>query len=276
MDPFTLIPGRTSRRSYTVQPLSASELEQITGLLDQCKQGPLGTSLSFRLVNKRDRHAQKLKLGTYGFIQGAQFFVAGQTAQGKQNFLDYGYVLEKLILEFTGMGLGTCWLGGTFDRSEFARAINLQPPQVIPAITPVGYATSKRGLGDRLIRAGAGSKRRKDWEEIFFRRGDLRPLHPDEAGVATRWLDMLRIGPSASNNQPWRILHEEQGLHLYLSRKPGYQKSFGQVDIQMLDMGIALCHLDLCAQADGTRLNWHEDPHPDALFDWEYIMSLNF
>ncbi len=35
-------------------------------------------------------------------------FIVGQALPGKQAFLDYGYLLEKIILELTSMKLGTC------------------------------------------------------------------------------------------------------------------------------------------------------------------------
>lgn len=273
MDPLSVIPSRTSRRSYTSQAVEPESLDKIKHLLEESTTGPLGSKLAFQLVTRNAGSSLRMKLGTYGFIQGATHFVVGKVLPGRDRFLDYGYTLEKLILQFTDMGLGTCWLGGTFDRSEFARAIQLPEGHVIPAITPIGYATSSRSVGDRVIRAGAGSRKRKDWEEIFFHATTLAPFHPDEGGEYTPWLDMLRIAPSASNNQPWRVLVAENRFDLYLSRKPGYQKMFGEVDLQMVDMGIAMCHLDLMAKREQRVPKWIRKEDPATIFDWEYVIS---
>ncbi|MGI5937108.1 MAG: nitroreductase family protein, partial [Oscillospiraceae bacterium] len=54
-----------------------------------------------------------------------------------------GYELEKLILFLTTLNLGTCWLGGTFKRSEIWRALGESERAFIPAITPVGYYERK-------------------------------------------------------------------------------------------------------------------------------------
>ena len=172
------------------------------------------------------------------------------------------------------MGLGTCWLGGTFDRSEFARAMGLKEGNVIPAITPVGYATSTRGLGERLIRLGAGSKNRLAPEQLFF---DEEPSKPLILPVGHPWqmlLDAVRIGPSASNNQPWRIVADHDQFRFYISRKPGYQKAFRQVDIQMIDMGIAMAHFDLVAKEKGVIPKWEISAGAPSFGGLEYVISV--
>ena len=78
-------------------------------------------------------------LGTYGFIKGASVFIVGAVAKGEWAMEDYGYCMEKNILAATHLGLGTCWLGGTFNRSASASRISKRDDEVIPAITPVGY-----------------------------------------------------------------------------------------------------------------------------------------
>ena len=141
-----IIAFRTSRRTYQTEPLSEEIRENLEHLINAVSKGPLGTPITFSLINVAEVSYQKLKLGTYGFIQGARYFIAGQIKPSPIAFLDYGFILEKLILDITEMGLGTCWLGGTFSRSEFAKTIDLQAGNVIPAITPVGFATKTRGL----------------------------------------------------------------------------------------------------------------------------------
>ena len=276
MDPLIIIPKRTSRRSYKGTPISAEHVKLIKDVLVKNSVGPLGSVIKFQLVTKKGLTNHRLKLGTYGFIQGAQNFIVGEVAPGKESCLDYGYCLEKVILELTEAGLGTCWLGGTFDRGEFSKAIDLSDGNVIPAITPVGYATSSRGIGERIIRAGAGSKKRKGWDELFFDAETLAPANPDCLGSKAQWIEMLRIAPSASNNQPWRILFTDGRLDIFLNRKKGYQKMFNDVDIQMLDIGIAMSHLQLTADNDNTAVNWSINKSSGTVFDWEYVISLNY
>jgi len=269
-----LIGKRTSRRTFRPELLPAEIRNSIERQINEMAEGPLGTYTEFSLVSLDEVTDRKLKLGTYGFIQGARYFIAGQIPPVKEAFLDYGYNLEKLILELTGMGLGTCWLGGTFDRGEFARAIGLKEGQVIPAITPVGYATAARGLGERIIRLGAGSKNRLPWERLFF---DNTPATPMVLPARHPWkciLDSVRMAPSASNNQPWRIVRDDNLFRFYISRKPGYQKAFRNVDMQMIDMGIAMAHFDLVARENNLNPKW-EIPEGNPEFEGcEYVISV--
>lgn len=276
MDPLVIIPKRTSRRSYEGTPISAEHVRFIKNVLEKNSVGPLGSKIKFQLVTRKGLTNRRVKLGTYGFIQGAQNFIVGEVAPRKEAFLDYGYCLEKVILELTEVGLGTCWLGGTFDRGEFSKAIDLSNGNVIPAISPVGYATSRRSIGDRIIRAGAGSKKRKGWDELFFDAETMAPVNPDCLGSKAQWVEMLRIAPSASNLQPWRVLFKDGRLDLFLNRKKSYQKMFGNIDIQMLDIGIAMSHLHMMAEQEKLPVSWSVNENPSAVFDWEYVISLNY
>jgi nitroreductase len=148
MNPATpvseLIRIRTSRRTFHSEPFTEEVSKNIEQKIKEITAGPLGTKAAFSLISLQDVSSQKLKLGTYGFIQGARYFIAGQIKPSKETFLDYGYNLEKLILEFTRMGLGTCWLGGTFDRGEFAKAIELQDLPLHQGVWATGLFVSVR------------------------------------------------------------------------------------------------------------------------------------
>ena len=73
-----IIRQRTSRRTYLTEPLSEESLAVILKKIHEIKAGPLGTEIHYRLISLDDVSNQKLKLGTYGFIQGARYFIAGQ------------------------------------------------------------------------------------------------------------------------------------------------------------------------------------------------------
>lgn len=269
-----VISGRTSRRTYRQKDLPGELLQTIREMTGAISQGPLGTPLSFSVVSLSDPSNQKLKLGTYGFIQGAKYFIAGQIDPSPTGFLDYGYELEKLILDLTAMGLGTCWLGGTFDRGEFARAIGLKENHVIPAITPVGYAAETRGFGERLIRLGAGSKNRVPSEKLFFDQSPDSPLVLPAGHPLQPIFDAVRIGPSASNNQPWRIIATGSRFDFHIARKPGYAKAFSRVDMQMIDMGIAMSHFELAARESDLIPEWKILKGVPGFAGMEYVISV--
>jgi len=272
-----LIRRRSSRRSYKPEVLSDKIQEQIDEILKTIPAGPFGTDSSFWLIHKSMAADQKIKLGTYGFISGAQHFIVGKTIPGTEAFMDFGYRMEWLILQLTGLGLGTCWLGGTFTRSEFARLVDLQGNEVIPAITPVGYATERRSIRDRLIRLGAGSKNRKPWSELFFDDDFDHPLDRLQIGEYATALEMVRLAPSASNKQPWRVVQSDNACHFYLQRRAGYGRMFPAIDLQRVDIGIAMCHFELSARELQLNGKWQSfDPRLILPEGTEYILSWVF
>jgi len=157
-------------------------------------------------------------LGTYGVIKNAQIFLAGSIKKGALAMEDYGYCKEKLILRATELGLGTCWLGGTFQSSRFAQAINLQEVELLPAISPVGYLAREKSFTERITRWGAGSDNRKQWSDIFLAGNFSQLLTQTQTGKYAEALENLRLAPSTSNKQPWRILQDaaQNNSHFYL------------------------------------------------------------
>ena len=188
---------------------------------------------------------------------------------------DYGYCMEKNILVATSLGLGTCWLGGTLNRSASASKINKRDDEVIPAITPVGYPDDKKSIKDSAIRFLAKSNSRKAWEELFFH-GDTRsPLVRSIAGAYVLPLDCVRIGPSASNRQPWRVVKEKDNdvFHFYISRTPGYAEKYPDVSLQDVDMGIAMCHFEVALQEMNQKGSWQNVQFAPPQSGLQYIVS---
>jgi len=186
---------------------------------------------------------------------------------------DYGYGMERNILLVTSLDLGTCWLGGTLNRAGFARKIGLTPDELMPAISPVGYPAGKRSLTDRAFRFMANSDRRKPWEELFFDEKPGNPLVKEQAGNPGEALESVRMGPSASNRQPWRVVREGKSFHFFLQRTPGYDRITGEIRLQEVDMGIAICHFELAAMEMGLAGSWRQ---MKFLFDagmLEYVVS---
>jgi nitroreductase len=264
-----LIKTRSSWRKYAPQEIAGKMKRNILEQIAAPLVGPFGNRVEFRLIEKKiSEKEEQVRLGTYGFISGAKHFIVGAVKDSEKNFEDYGYLLEKLILYFTGLGLATCWLGGSFKRKDFGKTLELTEEKIIPAITPVGYPAKRRGIRDSFIRMTAGSKSRKPWEELFFE---------EQAGQYEIPLQMVRLAPSASNKQPWRILRQENMHRFFLRRTKNYDKMIKVADMQRIDMGIAMYHFESTARELNLPGKWQiEDIKDfDIKFDdpVEYIVS---
>jgi hypothetical protein len=164
-------------------------------------------------------------------------------------------------------------LGGTFKRSGFGKKMNLAEGELLPAVTPVGYSSDRRSIIERVFRFSAGSDKRKPWEELFYEGSIDIPLAKDRAGNYATPLECVRIGPSASNKQPWRIIKDHDNYHFYIKRTPGYDKVLGPIRIQSIDMGIAMCHFELSSREMGLDGLWKvKDPQIKS-GDTEYLVS---
>jgi nitroreductase len=230
-------------------------------------------------TSSEDPHIAR-KLGTYGNIQGATHFIAGAVERGERDLENFGFLLEEIILFATDLGLGTCWLGGTFSRNGFSQSLGLRPEERLPAVTPVGLAASDRGLRDRLLRRQAGSDFRKPWAELFFYGRPENPATPAQSGAYADVLEMVRLAPSASNHQPWRIIQAEDQpvFHFYLQRNAFYTaaaKALMQTDIQRVDMGIALCHFQWAAREAKLPGAWEVHTAPTSYPPGEYLVTWN-
>jgi len=270
-----MIKKRISCRTYRNAHLTERDQQKLKDFLGQNIQGPFGNRVRFELIDFAGKEHEEIKtLGTYGFIRGARTFIVGAVIKGSLAMEDYGYCMEKNILAATYWGLGTCWLGGTFDRSASAAKINKKEDEVVPAITPVGYAKDKKSIMDSTIRFFAKSNSRKAWEELFFEGDTSSPLKPNVSEKFELPFECVRLGPSASNRQPWRIIKEKDKeiFHFYLSRTPGYGKIFADVSLQDIDMGIAMCHFEIGAQELNLKGSWKTIPAPQQKV-FEYVVS---
>jgi nitroreductase len=265
-----VIRARCSWRTYDGRPIAADKRRTLEAILADPPAAPFGSRVRLALLDTNpDQQTQPLRLGTYGVIKGAPSFVAGAVRRGELALEDFGYVFQRVILLATELGLGTCWLGGTFKRDRFGQALAAAEDELVPAVSPVGHAHSRRSLVDSVFRWGAGSKKRRPWPELFFDRDLASPLSEKDAGPHATPLEMVRIGPSASNKQPWRLVRQTAGdgevrFHLLLRRSPGYRGRF-EVDLQRLDMGIAICHFELAARELGLPGAWRLASPPPRL-----------
>ena len=267
-----IIKKRFSVRTYSAQPMTEEIIEKIN-LYIAVLSNPFKVQVNFVLLEANNA-VNAAKLGTYGVIKGAGYYIGATVSDEAFALEALGYEFEKLILYLTSLGLGTCWLGGTFKRSEFAKAISVKKDEFFPAISPFGFAADKRSLTDVLVRSIAKGDSRKKWRELFFNRNFSAPLSVSDAGALEIPLEMVRLAPSASNKQPWRLVRDENMVHFYEHKSQGYSKAFGY-DIQRIDMGIAACHFHLTAIENDIKGTFKKLPEPisDLPEDKLYIFS---
>lgn len=261
---------RTSVRTYDGQAIAVETLEKLNERL-RAINAVTTIKARFVLCEMKDTDGNAVKrLGTYGVITGAKTYIVGIIDQSETDAVEFGSLFESIVLFATRLGLGTCWLGGTFNQEDFKKTVRLGESEKIVIVSPVGYRKDRATLLEGIMRTMVKANNRKPWNELFFNQDKTHALDEDSAGGYAIPLEMIRIAPSASNKQPWRVVLYHGNFHFYLSRTKGY--GLASYDIQMNDLGIAKYHFESAANELGLAGKWGNIDHP-LVEEWEYVTS---
>ena len=210
---------RSSCREFLSQPLSPVQRQQLEKAVEQCIQR---SGLSVRLVCGWPEPFTASGR-SWGQIRGARnCFLFSGPADDMNLEEKCGYYGQELILTAYSMGLGTCWIGGTYDRE---RCLHLIPEaEELVCIAAVGCPAS----------AAAGKPRRA-----------LKPLDELCAGweTAPDWflagMEAVRRAPSAMDRQGYFFTYRPDGSVRVRLRGAG--------PFALVDLGIAKRHFELGA-----------------------------
>lgn len=176
------------------------------------------------------------------------------------------------MLYAQSLEIGTVWIGGTMDRAAFEKEMELGADEIMPCVSPLGYPAKKMSLREAAMRKSIKADTRLALEDIVYCNSFEKPLTPNEAGRLFLPLEMVRLAPSAVNKQPWRMVVMNDVVHFYLQRSKNF--SGGKLDMQKIDMGIALCHFELMAKELGIGTEFIiEEPNISCKNEAEYIAS---
>lgn len=264
------IQERVSVRTYEDKDINASDLQNLEQFIQEVNQ-TIDAKFDFRIIRNKSNSKDNQKLGTYGVIKGTSTFIAAILQNDEKDVVELGYQLEKIVLYATSIGLGSCWLGGTFNRKDFEDYLALNDNEALVILIAIGYKKEKRSLIESAMRLVANSNNRKPNNELFFNQNVETELDLNTIGDYAKVLEMVRIAPSASNKQPWRIVKADNYYHLYCCRTPGY--GIMNYDLQLNDMGIAKCHFELSAYELNLKGHWIEINIPTKVLNWEYCIT---
>ena len=261
-----IIRTRRSVRTYDGRPLPRETAEALEAFAAGARN-PWGVPVEFRLFGAENPGLES------PVVTGAPAWAAAKVPAGPHAETAFGFSFEAFVLYAWSLGLGTVWLGGTLNRPAFARAMALGEAERMPCVTPLGYPAKKMSLRETLMRTATKADTRRPFEELFFDGDFGTPLTPEAAGPLAPLLEAVRRAPSAVNKQPWRVLRQGERFHFYKKQSRGF--GGGEAgDMQRIDLGIALCHFALAAEAAGRKLRFQqEDPGLPCPGDTVYIAT---
>lgn len=259
-----LVRERRSVRTFDEKGLTEDDLEKLNSFMTGI-DNPYHIPVEFVMLNAKEYQL------TCPVVVGTDIYVGGKIKRIPSAEEAFGYAFEMLVLYAQSLGIGTVWLGGTMDRGAFERAMSLEPDEMMPCASPLGYPAHKMSLRESMMRKAIKADSRNDFEELFFDGSFDAPLTKKKAGRLAYPLEMVRLAPSAVNRQPWRVVISDGAVHFYMKRAKGFGGAF---DMQKIDLGIALCHFALAAEESGIGIEFAlQEPEIAAGDGIEYIAS---
>ncbi|MHA1201096.1 MAG: nitroreductase family protein [Candidatus Heimdallarchaeaceae archaeon] len=269
-----IITKRKSVRTYdATKDVEKSKIQ----IIEEAMVGERTEGFRFAIVTFNELKSRKERLGTYGFIKGANLFMVGIISEDysdrKNLSISFGRTFERIILKATDLGLGTCWMVSTFNRKQLSQKIGLGDHENIAIVSPLGYSALKKRPVERIMRQIPKSDQRKTWGELFFHNDFKTPLSREDTGKYSTALEMLRLSPSAANTQPWRIIKRDNSFDLYVSKDERGRRHV--IDCNFNDAGIAMCHFELSTRELDLPGEWLVDGSATNLkkFGLEYVYS---
>ncbi|MCL2559012.1 MAG: hypothetical protein FWE07_00875 [Turicibacter sp.] len=216
---------RTSRRKYLETALAVEHIENLQKLMAEYHQ--IGGFRVELVMNNGE--AFKGFTRSYGMLTGVQHYF-GFIADVDDPHADekIGYYGELLVLHATAMGLGTCWIGGTFSKSKIP--FDLTGNERLACLITVGNV------------ADAPSSKEKFIYKLTHRKTKLaEDMFTNDASSVPAWFlqGMAAVvkAPSAMNKQPVMFTYEAGRVRASVRTK--YLAAF--------DLGIAKLHFELAA-----------------------------
>ena len=220
------IKTRSSRRKYIPEPLDQSDVKILHELIAEYNAKE---NLDIRLVLDNG-DAFKGFRKSYGMFSGVKNYIG--LIGNKNDVLNnekLGYYGELLILNATNLGLGTCWVGGTFDRRSCP--FNLADGESIICVITVGKVSPELSGKEKFIRKLANRKS-KSFDEMY---------QSDEP--VPEWfisgMESVMLAPSAVNRQPVVFNYSDGNVTASVKDIAG--------EGYALDLGIAKLHFEIGA-----------------------------
>lgn len=239
---FNAIEQRTSRRSYKNQAIENQKIDQIEALIQVLNEE---SGLHIQFVHDGHRFLSGFK-ASYGMISGRPSMIAlvGNSSNPELK-RKVGYYGEFLVLECVSLGLGTCWLSGTFDRQECRNAIQLEEGEDLVCVIAVGLVPNNKTIKENLISQVGKSK--PSFEELLSEKDSTPPLW------VARGIEAARFAPSAVNKKPTAYRFQKNEVFVYAAKK--------NRDNEEIDLGISMAHFQLGAMQGLKDGIWIKKDH---------------
>ena len=261
-----IIRERKSVRTYSGEALSEEDRKKLSDCIARA-ENPYGIPVEFRFLDP-EKYGLKSPV-----LNGETLYLAAKVKKVPHFEEAYGYCFESVVLYAQSLGIGTVWIGGTMNRENFEKAMDLCDDEVMPCVTPVGYPAAKMSFKETLMRKGVRADDRLPLSAIAFEKDMGRALSEKSLEIFGAALEAVRWAPSAVNKQPWRIVIEGNKAHFFEKPDKGFTGS-RTGDLQRIDLGIAMYHFVFGMEQAGRKALFCPEEIQFAVpTDWQYVTT---
>jgi len=208
LDPFDLLRARRSCRSFQTRRMSDGDREALLAVVK--------TELAVPTIGKTTPRLEYIaeELTVWPTVNASEFLVAiVPKAYDRTAIIDVGRTLQRVVMEATRMGLGTCWIGPGADHQSIIADLGdrFDPSSDhIVCVCAVGYRSHYVPLFIRMFNHQMSTSR-LPLAELFF--ADEALEHPIDTASAPydrfgRTFEACRWAPSSYNGQTTRAVLE--------------------------------------------------------------------
>jgi nitroreductase len=224
---------RRSRRKYLGTPIAPLIITKLQELIAEYNK-EAGIRMEF--VENNGRAFNGLSK-SFGMLSGVNDYVCLISDKNDQTAVErLGYYGELLLLHAVMMGLGTCWVGGTFSRSEIP--FSLSDNESIVCTIVLGNTDENDSFKEKLVR-NLTHRKTKTAEEMFSADSPV----PD---WFMRGMYAVQKAPSAINRQPVMFSYNDGKVSASV-------KDITNV-LSALDFGIVKLHFEI--GCGGGKWEW--------------------
>lgn len=164
---------------------------------------------------------------SYGMFKGVKSLISVKGKKGDKDLKEKaGYFGQLLALDAVIAGFGTCFVGGTYDKTKI-RVLEDEEPVLVLLI---GYPLEKEPLRQKFI---------KKFTKKDMRTRDCLICSGDPPTWVVEGIEAALKAPSAMNKKPVKFRFEDDGtLTAFVEEESGYS---------MTDLGIAKANFEIAA-----------------------------
>ncbi|HSQ88516.1 nitroreductase family protein [Romboutsia sp.] len=263
MELYDAIFYRRTIRNYSNKNINAPLMEEVKKICNDITY--LNEDLRIKAHVVERGHLIHLLMGKKCKIKAPHYIVVTSN-KGEDYLQNIGFAIEKVVLQLTTLGLGTCWLDCSLKREDIMEFIDLDDIETDDVNLndfedSCENENTKNNKEDDIenpyiiIAFGYAQEQEKLFKAIKVDQ-DRKSIKHISKKMDRKWIKVLnavRVAPSIKNCQPWMFYYSKDGIHIYEEKQ---KKSLE--NMTHISMGIALRHFDMACEKYNISVTYNK------------------